>query len=312
MRLLVVIFLSLIISCQPKEETEALPDVFVVVLGIAQDAGSPQINCQKSCCKDLWDHPEKRQKVVSLGLVDRSANKVWLFDATPDFKDQLQLLLSYLPDPNINSLSGIFLTHAHIGHYTGLMDLGREAMGANAVPVYAMQRMKKYLERNGPWSQLVELNNLKLIELSADSTVELSSNLMLTPILVPHRDEYSETVGYRVESESKAFLFIPDIDKWSKWDRDIKLEVEKSDYAFLDGAFYSEQELPNRNMSEIPHPFVPETMSLFSNETEAKKGKIIFIHMNHTNPLLRNGAEYKSVLEQGFNIGREGAVYTME
>jgi len=309
MRLFTIIFLFLVTSCQTKEKAEVLPDVFVVVLGIAQDAGSPQINCQKSCCKDLWDKPEKRQKVVSLGLVDRIENKVWLFDATPDFKDQLQQLLSYLPEANINSLGGIFLTHAHIGHYTGLMDLGREALGANNVPVYAMPKMKSFLETNGPWSQLVDLNNINLFALNADSTINLTDDLRLTPMLVPHRDEYSETVGYRVQGVSKSFLFIPDIDKWNKWDRDIKEEVENSDYAFLDGAFYSEEELPNRNMSEIPHPFIPETMAIFKDSDLQIREKVIFIHLNHTNPLLRDNKEFLNVTTAGYKVGREEMIF---
>jgi pyrroloquinoline quinone biosynthesis protein B len=164
-----------------------------------------------------------------------------------------------------------------MGHYTGLMELGREAMGSKNVAVFAMPQMRQYLENNGPWSQLVTLQNIKLNKLKADSTIQLSDELTVTPFLVPHRDEYTETVGYKVSSATKSFLFIPDIDKWHKWERDIVKEVEQVDYAFLDGAFYSEKELPNRDMSEIPHPFVPETIKLF-NDFSPKSKKQGHIH----------------------------------
>ena len=42
---------------------------------------------------------------------------------------------------------GIFLTHAHIGHYSGLIHLGKEALGAKGISVYAMPKMSFFLKR---------------------------------------------------------------------------------------------------------------------------------------------------------------------
>ncbi len=307
------IVLLIIVSCTQNEISSKVElDVFVVVLGIAQDAGYPQANCNKECCIKVWNGEVKREKVVSLGLVDRPNNKVYLFEATPDFKDQLHKLMSYLPNADITSVGGIFITHAHIGHYTGLMQLGHEVMGAQNVPVYAMPRMESFLEENGPWNQLIKFNNIELKTLVADSTIELSTNIGITPILVPHRDEYSETVGFKMKANDKSILFIPDIAKWKEWERRIVKEVEQVNYAFLDATFYDIGELPGRNMSEIGHPFVSETMELFSNGSNSLKNKIVLIHFNHTNPLLRNGKEYNSILNEGFNVAREGSFYSLD
>lgn len=257
----------------------------VIVLGIAQDAGYPQADCKKSCCTEVWPDKSKRKMVSCLGLRDPLTKKAWLFDATPDFKDQQQILLEggYV-------LDGIFLTHAHMGHYTGLMHLGREAMGADKIDVYAMPRMKSYLENNGPWSQLVKLDNINIRGIASGSAVSLTMGLNVTPLLVPHRDEFSETVGYIIESDSKKVLFIPDIDKWEKWDEDILQIIKDVDVAFLDGSFYRNGEIWGRDMSEIPHPFIEESMDLFSDLSEEDRSKIHFIHLNHTNPLLRQGS----------------------
>ena len=203
-------------------------------------------------------------------------------------------------------LSGIFLTHAHMGHYAGLLQLGREAMGAQGIPVYVMPKMKEFLEANAPWSQLVTLGNIKLVLIEADTPIQLASNLRVTPLIVPHRDEFSETVGYRIETAEKSLLFIPDIDKWPLWDRDIRAEVARVDLALLDATFYQEGELPNRNMSEIPHPFVAETISLFSPLPESEKRKVKFIHFNHTNPLIFEGPERIQVKNLGFGVATEG------
>jgi pyrroloquinoline quinone biosynthesis protein B len=276
---------------------------FLVVLGTAQDAGYPQAGCEKDCCKEYWDKKIAKQRVSCLALFDPVTNQKWLFDATPDFTEQL-----YAADEiQSGNLSGVFLTHAHIGHYSGLMYLGREAMNAKETPVYAMPRMLDFLKTNGPWSQLVSLKNIQLQKLKADSAVKLTNDIFVTPIPVPHRDEFSETVGFSIRAKSKSVLFIPDIDKWEKWEKDIMQMVKMHDYLFLDGTFYSAGELPGRRMAEVPHPLVQESISIFKDLPETDRKKIWFIHINHTNPVLdKTSREYAEIKQKGFGVAEEG------
>lgn len=276
---------------------------YITVLGIAQDGGYPQAGCNQEHCLRYWRGEEEKRHVVSLGLTDQASGQNWLFEATPDFTTQLHQLQQ---TSGYSNLAGIFLTHAHMGHYAGLLQLGREAMGAKGMPVYVMPRMKEFLEKNAPWSQLVALGNIKLILMEQDQPIQLTSDLRVTPLQVPHRDEFSETVGFRIETSEKSLLFVPDIDKWPLWEKDIRAEVARVDVALLDATFYQEGELPNRNMSEIPHPFVAETITLFSPLPTAEKRKVKFIHFNHTNPLLLEGPEREAVKKQGFEVATEG------
>jgi pyrroloquinoline quinone biosynthesis protein B len=309
--LLIISFLS---SCTPTEEepqlkiTETIDSQqYLMVLGNVQDAGYPQIGCMKACCKEHWNPAAQQKMITSLGIVDKKSEKTWLFEASPDFKYQTKLLSDQLDPNEFNLPNGIFLTHGHIGHYVGLMHLGREAMGADQVPVYAMPRMKNYLETSGPWSQLVALNNIDLRTLKADSLISLSEEIKVVPFLVPHRGEYTETVGYRIISHKKKILFIPDIDKWNKWERDIIKEIKAVDIALLDATFFKNGEVGNRDMSEIPHPFVEESMNLFAVLSKEERAKVHFIHFNHTNPILQeNSTAKQEVLEKGYNIAEEG------
>jgi len=281
--------------------------VSLVVLGTAQDGGSPHIGCKKECCKELWNKPDKTRKVVSLGIVDYENDKRFIFEASPDFTSQAANLNEWADKENDLMPDGILITHAHIGHYTGLMFLGREAKGAKKVPVYAMPKMTEFLSSNGPWDQLVKLKNIKLQELEINQENILSPNVNVTPLQVPHRDEYSETVGFVISGKQKSALFIPDIDKWEKWDEDIIDWVAKVDFAFLDATFYDANEINNRDISEIPHPFVIESMELFKDLSKEEKAKIHFIHLNHTNPLWDMESEaYKLVLESGFRVAEFG------
>ncbi len=307
----------LIISCQDKSASDETVTekpknraTSIVLLGNIQDGGSPHIGCKKDCCKNLFEHPDPKRKVISLGLYDSTTKKKYLFDATPDITTQMKALKNYGLQSEKELADGIFLTHAHIGHYTGLMYLGKEATNSKDIPVYAMPRMKDFLENNGPWSQLVTLNNIEIKLLENQTPVKLSAEIEVTPILVPHRDEYSETVGYLIKGPNKSALFIPDIDKWDKWNKNIVEEIKKADYAFLDATFYSGEEISARDISGIPHPFVIESLERFKDLSEQEKSKIIFIHFNHTNPLIDiNSEEAKNVLQQGFRVGQVGDVF---
>lgn len=284
----------------------------IVLLGTIQDAGSPQIGCYKACCKEVFENPDNSRQIVSLGLIDTSNNKTYLFEASPDIVNQMKKL-TLLDKYNETGLAdGIFLTHAHIGHYTGLMFLGKEAIDAKETPVYTMPRMKTFLENNGPWSQLTARKNIILNEIADEKAIELSDEIHITPFLVPHRDEYSETVGYKIVGPNKSALFIPDIDKWHKWDKDIIAEIKQVDYAFLDATFYSGKEIDNRDISQIPHPFIIESLDLFKSLSAKDRNKVIFIHFNHTNPVINpNSPEAKMVTKQGYRIGKINDVFAL-
>ena len=303
MKYIIILISILLLACNMAEKTPQTP--YVMVLGVAQDAGYPQMNCKKECCKAAWENSKLQKMTSCLSIIDPTTNQQWIIDATPNIKEQLQLLKS---KSGTEKIDGVLLTHAHMGHYSGLIHFGREVMGTNNIPVFAMPKMTTFLKENGPWSQLVEIENISLQNLKSDSTFSLNERIKVTPFLVPHRDEFSETVGYKITINKKILLFIPDIDKWEKWETNILPLIQKVDYAFLDATFYKNGEL-KRDMSEIPHPFVEESMELFSNLSETDKQKVHFIHFNHTNPLLIEGsASQKEVTKKGFNLSKEGQI----
>ena len=321
MRKLLVIFLCSgllpLFSAKPVKHKPAavnagMPDLFIVILGIAQDAGYPQMGCTGNCCKPYWEGKEEKKFVSSLAIVDRKNGQYWLIDATPDIREQMHFLQPFLgTEPNYKP-AGVFLTHAHIGHYTGLMEFGREVMGTNGIPVWAMPRMDTFLRNNGPWSQLVSLGNIKLNALQDKQGVMLNDSLSIQPFKVPHRDEYSETVGFVIRSKSRSLLYIPDIDKWEKWDRNINAMIGKVDVALLDGTFYRNGELPGRDMREVPHPFVEESMKRFDTLSIKDRSKIIFTHFNHTNPLLHEKSpERLNLLGHLFRAAVQGQVIAL-
>jgi pyrroloquinoline quinone biosynthesis protein B len=276
---------------------------YILILGIAQDGGYPQAACQKACCTKVWNGKSSKINVSSIAIVDPASKEQWIIDATPDFKEQLYLLNK---QSGIQNLTGIMLTHAHIGHYTGLMHLGREVMGANKTKVFAMPKMRNYLSTNGPWSQLVSLENIVFENLENQKILALNERISIKPFTVPHRDEFSETVGYQIIYANNKAIFIPDIDKWEKWETSLLDLVKSNDVLLLDGTFYQDGEIA-RPMKEVPHPFVIETMALLKTLPKTEKSKVSFIHLNHTNPILDpNSMEHKNTKKNGFKIAKQG------
>lgn len=287
---------------------------YLIVLGTAQDAGSPQINSPAGHPARI--DPTQRRLATSLGIVDPETGRRWIIEATPDFREQAWMLSRAVPEADAPiRLDGVFLTHAHIGHYTGLMFLGHESMGASGVPTYAAPRMMEYLSTNGPWDQLVRYKNIELRRLTVGEPIDLGIGVTVTPFLVPHRQEYSEVLGFRIEGPSRSVVFIPDIDSWDEWEgMGVRLidVVRDADRAYLDATFFDNNEIPGRDMSAFPHPRITDTMHRLSPLPIEQRERVQFIHLNHTNPAQwADSPAGREIRSRGFRVAQRGDIFTL-
>lgn len=285
-------------------------DILVKVLGTAQDGGIPQIGCYCPNCRQARKDPRFFRLISSLAILDLRNNKAYIIDTTPDLRAQYDQIHERLGRKKIgkkNIPDGILLTHAHIGHYPGLMFYGFESLSTRNLPVYCSTRMGDFLSNNGPWDQLVRLKNISLKIVDPPKKLILTENISLIPFYVPHRDEYSDTLGFKIIGPNKSLLYIPDIQSWSGWDRSIKEEVEKTDIAILDGTFFSSAELPGRDLTKIGHPFITTSLKILKNSVQSGRKNVFFTHLNHTNLALNpEGKERRAVVEAGCGIASEG------
>jgi pyrroloquinoline quinone biosynthesis protein B len=272
--------------------TDAPKQNCIEILGVAQDGGRPHLGCEKSCCAELTEN----NLVAALAVHGQSE---WLLiDATPDMPEQIR---------NAGSMpAAIVLTHAHIGHYTGLTHLGREVMSSDRLPVWCSARMADYLRSNGPWSQLVALNNIELHEFESGVLFNPVDGISILPLKVPHRDEYSDTHGFSITNNGYRTLYIPDIDSWDAWGHLIDLAREHQT-AIIDATFYDDYELGNRDMSQIPHPRVTESLELLAPVINDTGLRVIFSHLNHTNPLWdKKSKPYLNVISSKAEVAKAG------
>ncbi|WP_042148615.1 MBL fold metallo-hydrolase [Paucisalibacillus sp. EB02] len=280
--------------------------VILSIIGTAQDGGLPHPNCFCENCKCAIKDPNFRRTASALAIVLPQEKEWHLIDATPDLKEQMgKVQLKYHLEGKI--MRNIFLTHAHMGHLPGLLLLGKEGINSKHVPVFAGTKMKNLLVNNAPWSLLTKLSNILIKELKNNEPIHVDSLFTVTPILVPHRNEFSETFAFWINGPNKRVLYIPDIDQWEEWDLDIVEACKKADICLLDGTFHSPKDLSHikRDIGEIPHPLMTTTMEKLQHLTS--QTTIYFTHLNHSNPTIDpDGQERKELLKRGFFIAEDG------
>jgi len=308
-RVLFLTFLAIGCSDGTSSPEEAAATPYIRLLGTAQDGGLPHAACSCVRCERARSDPTFKRLISSLAIVLPGAKEVYLLDASPDIREQLDRLEDVRDAPRGRvdraPVDGVFLTHAHIGHYTGLAFFGFEAVHSDALPVYCTERMASFLTAHAPWQQLVKLNNISLKTIADGTIVELSNDVSVEPVLVPHRDEYADTVGFKIRGPNRTLLFIPDTEPYERWTRSLEELLSDVDVALLDGSFYSLDELPGRDVSQIGHPLMRDTMDRLADWNS--EHEVRFIHLNHSNPALDpDAAEAREIQTRGFSVASDG------
>jgi pyrroloquinoline quinone biosynthesis protein B len=161
--------------------------------------------------------------------------------------------------------------------------------------------MARFLESEAPWRLLVEQGHLDLRAHEPPASFEPWADLSVSLIPVPHRHEASDTVAISINGSA---LYLPDIDSWGEWS-EAEDVIGAHSTAFLDATFWSDTELPHRDMEAIKHPFVPDTLERFAHLAPSRR--LVLTHLNHTNPISDPASpEHAAVLEAGFEVAIEG------
>lgn len=283
----------------------------IKILGTAQDAGYPQLGCSCAHCQAARKDKNLKRKASSIAVLDKEVAKTFILDATPAFSKQYDSLNQTAVKYNFSKdhLSGILLTHAHIGHYTGLIYLGKEALNIKNLPIYLSQKMFNFLKENSPWADLFNNRNLNKKIFQFEKEYSLSPNISFQAVEVEHRNEHADTAAFIVKSGSRKFLYLPDFDSWKSFEKRFRKIIKKVDYAFIDGTFFDKKELKElrgRDLTEVPHPTILESMDLLSDLKLENKAKIYFTHFNHTNRILaQKGKKIAEIEKRGFMILNE-------
>ena len=271
----------------------------ITLLGNAQDAGRPQIGCIQKCCEDARQNPDLVRNPVSLGL---HGEKFGIVEITKSITNQLGMV-------NNLDLSEIWLTHAHLGHIEGLGQLGRESLNSKNVKLRCSESVVDYIMQHPIWKKLVLRGNITFDKYFSDDIV---------PVKVPHRAKDFDTHALLFKGQNNNLLFLPDHDTWEETLELVGYDNPKEwfssldvDLVLLDGTFWNNNELKTRVQSRVPHPSVTETIDLIG-DRKKNDPRIIFVHLNHTNPLhYPDSEEYQKLTSLGWEVGEEGMEFNL-
>jgi pyrroloquinoline quinone biosynthesis protein B len=285
-----------------------MESAWAVVLGAAQDGGLPQMGCVCAHCREARRDLAMAEDPSSIALVDDRTRQFWLLDLSPALARQYDWLQGELGSGY--RFAGAVLTHAHMGHYAGLLSLGREAMNTRAIPVWGSRRMIDFLAANAPFSQLISLGNIEPVVLAPGMPHPLGAGMHIELLPVPHREEFSDTMAVVVQGPRRRLLYCPDTDGWADWHPPIREVVATVDVAYLDATFFDRQELPGRDRREIPHPTVEETLAALGPYEAGLLARVRLIHLNHSNRLW-SPAVRVAVEASGARVARRGQRETL-
>ena len=284
-------------------------NIVLKILGTAQDGGYPHIGCKQLCCQIAWSDLSKKRLVASVAIIDRELKECWIIDASPDIKFQINMIMDFLDIDYCPKIKGVFLTHAHTGHYSGLLEFGKETMNASKIPIYAMPKMSDFIRSNSSFNFLITSNNIVLKEI--EGNIALNEEVFIAPFLVSHRNEMSETVGYRIFSDKNSIIYLPDIDSWEDPYINIIDFIKSNDILLMDGTFYHLDELGKRDILSIPHPTITDSIDKFSILEASNRDKIYFTHFNHTNLIIQDGEAKNKLISSGYHIANDGDIFNI-
>tara|TARA_Y100000739_G_C20559762_1_gene442519 strand:- start:674 stop:1390 length:717 start_codon:yes stop_codon:yes gene_type:complete len=214
--------------------------------------------------------------------------------------------ISILGNPKI---SEVWLTHAHLGHVEGLGQFGKESLNSKNVKLRCSSSVVDYIMKHPIWKKLIERGNFTFDKFQTDRII---------PIEVPHRAQDFDTHAILFKGENNKILFLPDHDDWEKtldfvghsdpmdWFKSLGANI-----ILLDGTFWNSNELSGRVQSNVPHPPVSDTLNLIGKRGRSDP-RIVFIHLNHTNPLHYAGSEeYNQLVNSGWEVGEEGMEFNL-
>jgi pyrroloquinoline quinone biosynthesis protein B len=281
-------------------------NTMAVILGIAQDGGVPHPNCYCETCNS-FSAKNKQLSPSSIAVIDDT--QLHLIDITRDLNRQLRMI------PKQMEVSDIWLTHGHLGHIDGMGLFGKEAIDAKGIIVHASESMTELINNTPRWRSLIDFGTFIIHPFTSNKTIQTSEFLSITPIPVPHRNEWTDTHAFIIKGKEKSILYLPDHDTWEETLESLGKETIfewfeslEVDIFFIDGTFWSSNELKRQN--EVPHPPILETIQRLNNSN--KRFDVRFIHLNHSNPLLNpESKETKILQDSGYKICVEGEIFLL-
>ncbi len=292
------------------------------LLGTAAGGGFPQWNCSCQLCSLARTQPTVVAPRLQLQAAFSTNPDSWfLINASPDLRLQIEANPQLCPKPEFGQrntpIRGIILTSADLDQVLGLLLL-REFQ---PLTVYATPLVRQILEAN-PFLRMLHRvpQQLTWVPITPRTPFQLEG-VSCTPIALGNSLPYyahefqvqaapgEASLGLLIESDGLRIAYTPSLPAITE---ELLSLYETCDTIFADGTFWSDAELTQthagtpsaRSIGHIPMSGDDGVIAQLTALTRPQK---IFVHLNNTNPVLDpRSAEYKQVIDAGWQIGHDG------
>jgi pyrroloquinoline quinone biosynthesis protein B len=307
----------------------------VKVLGSGAGGGFPQWNCGCSNCNGLRAAKLHGSPRTQTQIAFSVNSKAWfVLNASPDLRAQILATPELAPPEGTrhSPIAGVFLPSADVDSIMGLLHL-REFTPFRIFATPAVQQIVRaentifrVLDRAMPPVQWLGISmRPQFARVDSDPREDSSFRYSAVPLGGAYPDYVSDAlrgslpadqavVGLLVEQGEKRLFFAPSLpgqnQEWKKL-------AESSDLVFLDGTFWSDDELiratgSGKTARAIGHLPLSGTDGLLQQFSGTGRGRRVLIHINNTNPILdEDSTEYHQVREMGWEIAHDGMEFTL-
>ena len=301
--------------------------MLIRVLGSAAGGGFPQWNCGCPNCRGVRSGDlratARSQECVA---VSADGDRWFLLNCSPEIRQQIESFPPLHPrGPRHSPIAAILLTNGDLDHCLGLLSL-RES---HPLVVYATDRLRRgFTDGNVLYRTLdrfpgqVTWRSLELGREAELADVEgRPAGLLVQAVAVPGKlpihletgaaPDPADSVGFRIRERAtgRVLAYLSGVGAVSDA---VRRAVEGADCVFFDGTFWSADELPGlglgtkraEDMAHLPIGGPEGSLARLNGVTARRR---IFIHLNNTNPLLRDDSPERAHVEAaGWEVARDG------
>ncbi|WP_226580182.1 pyrroloquinoline quinone biosynthesis protein PqqB [Acuticoccus sediminis] len=298
-----------------------------LVVGAAAGGGLPQWNCAAPNSASFWRgepiHPPQTQSSLA---VSADGERWLLINASPDLRSQILALPQLQPRVGGSGLDGaglrnspiaaVLLTNGDLDHISGLLTL-RERQ---PFTIYATESILDVLAAN-PVFDALGRDIVPRRPITLGDRFEALPGLTVSVYPVPGKVPLfmetgtvvtdlvgEQTVGVAVSDDRATLHYIPGC---AAVPEELRRRVDGADALLFDGTLFVDDEMIRAGVGaktgkRMGHMSVSGADGSIAAWKDVAVGRRVFVHLNNTNPLWRDGPERKEAEAAGWQIGHDG------
>ncbi len=293
-----------------------------LVVGAAAGGGLPQWNCAAPNSASFWRgapvHPQATQSSLA---VSADGERWLLINASPDLRSQIIARPQLQPRTDDAALrnspiAAVLLTNGDLDHIAGLLTL-REGQ---PFTVYATDSILGVLAANPVFDALAR-DVVPRTPIRLEETFEALPGLSVTVYPVPGKVPLfmetgevvtdlvgEQTVGVALSDGAATLHYIPGC---AAVNDDLRQRVEGADALLFDGTLFVDDEMVAAGVGtktgrRMGHMSVSGPGGSIAAWRDVAVSRRVFVHLNNTNPLWRDGPERVEAEAAGWQIGHDG------